>query len=111
MLLGDETSDRLWISTRGSGLSEQAVYQQVCTVTRTILGAPINPHLFRDCAATSIVIDDPEHAMIVARLLGHTTLKTAERHYIHAGRIEAAPVINDIITEIRADACCKSRKI
>ena len=110
ILLGDKTSERLWISTRGTAMSEQAIYQQVCTVTRTILGDPINPHLFRDCAATSIVIDDPEHAWIVARLLGHRTLKTAERHYIHAGMIEAAHVMNDIITEIRADAEDKSQE-
>ncbi len=108
VLLGDKTNDRLWISTRGTAMSEQAVYQQVCTVTQKILGEPINPHLFRDCAATSIVVDDPEHAMIVARILGHRTLKTAERHYIHAGNIKAARVIGAIITKIRADARRKS---
>ncbi len=45
VLLGDKTSDRLWISTRGSGLSEQAVYQQVCTVTRT-MATPSTPISF-----------------------------------------------------------------
>ncbi len=104
VLLGGETSNRLWISTRGTPMSEQAVYQQVCTVTKTLLGAPINPHLFRDCAATSIAIDDPEHAGIIARILGHKTLKTAERHYIHAGALQASRVQNAIIMEIRSGA-------
>ncbi len=104
VLLGDATSDRLWISTRGTSMSEQAVYQQVCTVTKTMLGAPINPHLFRDCAATSIAIDDPQHAGIIARILGHKTLKTAERHYIHAGALQASRVQNAIIIEIRSGA-------
>ena len=111
VLLGDKTSDRLWISTRGTALSEQAVYQQVCTVTQKTVGSRINPHLFRDCAATSIVIDDPEHAEIIARILGHKTLRTAERYYIHAGMIEAARVVNAIITKIRADARRKGQEI
>jgi len=103
VLLGG-ASDRLWISTRGTPMSEQAVYCQVCTVTEALLGAPINPHLFRDCAATSIAIDDPEHAGIIARILGHKALRTAERHYIHAGALQASRQKNAIITEIRARA-------
>jgi integrase/recombinase XerD len=47
-------------------------------------GHMINPHLFRDCAATSIMIEAPKHVRIAARLLGHATLRTTERHYILA---------------------------
>ena len=55
-------------------------------------------------AATSIAIDDPEHAGIIARILGHKTLKTAEMHYVHAGALQASRVQNAIIMEIRSGA-------
>ncbi len=51
---------------------------------------PINPHLFRDCAATSIAIDDPVHVGIAARVLGHRTGSTTERFYNQARSIEAS---------------------
>ena len=43
-------SDALWISNRGRRMTEQAVYCQVVQMTRTMLGRPIHPHLFRDCS-------------------------------------------------------------
>jgi hypothetical protein len=53
------------------------------------LGRPINPYLFRDCAATSVAIDDPRHIGIAWRLLGHRTPKTTEQYYNQARSVEA----------------------
>ena len=53
-------------------------------------GHPVNPHLFRDCAATNIAIDDPDHIGIVWRLLGHRTPATTEKYYNLAGAVEAS---------------------
>ena len=39
--------------------------------TAAAFGHPVNPHLFRDCAATSIAIDDPQHVRIASQILGH----------------------------------------
>jgi integrase/recombinase XerD len=85
MLLRGRHSNCLWISIRGTPMSCQAIYQQVIRLTTDKFGAPLPPHMFRDCAASSIVHDDPTNAKIVARVLGQRTLKTGERHYIHAG--------------------------
>jgi integrase/recombinase XerD len=52
-------------------------------------GRPINPHLFRDSAATSIAIDDPEHVRIASCLLGHSSA-TTEKYYNHACSVEAS---------------------
>jgi integrase/recombinase XerD len=54
------------------------------------LGQPINPHLFRDCAATSVEVDDPAHVGIASRLLGHRTRSTTERYYNQARSVEAS---------------------
>ena len=82
-------SDALWISNRGRAMTEQAVYCQVVQVTKKMLGRPINPHLFRDCALTTAAEDSPEQVGLVAKMLGHRSLKTSEQHYNHARQLVA----------------------
>lgn len=81
----DETvTTRLWVSSTGTALQECSVYDRIVRLTKARFGHAINPHLFRDCAATSIAEDDPAHVQITKEILGHTTLRTSERHYNHA---------------------------
>ena len=54
------------------------------------MGQPINPHLFRDCAVTSVAIDDPVNIGIASRLLGHRSASTTERYYNQARSVEAS---------------------
>jgi hypothetical protein len=54
----------------GLPMTDNAIYDRIVARTREGLGQPINPHLFRDCAATSVAIDDPAHIGIASRLLG-----------------------------------------
>ena len=44
----------------------------------------LTPHDFRHCVATSIAQFDPEQIDIIRIILGHTTMATADKHYIHA---------------------------
>ena len=81
--------DRLWVSADGSPLTQMALYDRVIFWTRKAFGKPVNPHLFRDSAATSLAIHDPVHVLLAAPLLGHRTFKTTERHYIQAQTLEA----------------------
>jgi integrase/recombinase XerD len=81
---------RLWVSRTGSAMSEAVFYKGLRRRTTARFGHTVNPHLFRDCAATSIAIEDPEHAAIARSLLGHATLRTSERHYTHAHSLEAS---------------------
>ena len=66
------------------------IYTRIVARTREGLGQAINPHLFRDCAATSIAIEDPAHVGIASRLLGHRTASTTERYYNQARSVEAS---------------------
>jgi integrase/recombinase XerD len=61
----------------------------------------INPHLFRDCAATTIAIHDPEHVQIIAAILGHSSMTTSERHYIQASSLEAGRRYHAVLAESR----------
>jgi len=91
----------LWISERTNVLSRSAAHSSLTTVTKRELGVSINPHLFRDCVATAIMIEDPEHVRIAAVVLGHTSLATTERYYVQAQAIEAARRYQGFMVELR----------
>lgn len=86
--LGD--SDAFWITRDGKPAPACAIYKQIKARTRKAFGKYVNPHLFRDCAATSIAEEDPEHVRIAQDVLGHATFKTTERFYQHARQRKAA---------------------
>jgi integrase/recombinase XerD len=97
----ESAATAVWISTDGSAMTEMALYDRIAQMTKTAFGRSISPHLFRDCAATSIAIGDPGHVRIAASLLGHRTFTTTERHYNHARQREAAALCQEHILTLR----------
>jgi integrase len=91
----------LWLSANGLPMTRHTAYMRIAARTRDGLGRSINPHLFRDCAATSIAIDDPDHIGIASRLLSHRAASTAERYYNHARGVEAARLMQQHILALR----------
>jgi integrase/recombinase XerD len=89
--------DALWVSSRGSPLSEMAMYLRICKHTQKAFGRAINPHLFRDAAATTLAIADPAHVRVAAPLLGHRTFTTTERHYQQARSFDAHRAYVDVL--------------
>ncbi len=94
----------LWLSSRGNPMPANTVYERLRTITCARFGHSITPHLFRDCAATSIAIDDPEHVRVAAKLLGHSRFKTTERYYIQAQSFEASRKYQRVIAARREGA-------
>ena len=90
----------LWVSRDGSPMTQMALYNRICARTKDYFGAAINPHLFRDAAATTLAIADPAHVRIAAPLLGHRTFATTERHYRHARALEAHRSYIDVLLKI-----------
>ena len=81
--------DALWVSKDGSPMTQMAIYDRVRARTKDAFGKAINPHLFRDAAATTLAIADPQHVRVAAPLLGHRTFTTTERYYVQAKGLEA----------------------
>jgi integrase/recombinase XerD len=77
-------SDAFWVSRRGNPMRPGNVSDRIRRLTRKHVGRDLSPHLFRDCAATSVAIKDPRHIGIVKDVLGHATLRTSEKHYNQA---------------------------
>lgn len=93
--------DCLWVTRLGSPLAYGQIKGRIPEVTGRELGIKISPHLFRDAAATTLVRQSPQDALLIRPLLGHADFRTAEQHYIHAKGIEAgrdhAAVISGLI--------------
>lgn len=94
----------LWVSSHGSPMTEMAIYDRICLHTADAFGLGINPHLFRDAAATTLAILDPEHVRVSAPLLGHRTFSTTERYYQQAKSFEAhAAYIDAVFVKEKVD--------
>jgi integrase/recombinase XerD len=103
LLLAETLSDQLWISYQGVAMNDKGIYRRVIATTEELFGHAINPHSFRHAAATTWAIEDPEHVMASARLLGHRTSTTTMRNYNHAQMIESSRSYGEIIMELRRE--------
>jgi integrase/recombinase XerD len=97
----DDLKDAVWVSQDGSPLREEGLSGRIELRTRDAFGKAINPHLFRDAAATTVAIVDPEHVRVAAPVLGHRSFSTTERHYIQATGLKAQRSLLEVIGAIR----------
>lgn len=96
------TSQCLWLNQCGSKLGRQFVYLRIIKLTKRLFGSPINPHLLRDCAATTLAIEAPEIIEIARPLLGHRRAETTEKYYIQADQLTASRKLNDILSQLKS---------
>ena len=89
----------LWVSNVATALEPNSIPQRIKKHTRAAFGKHLWPHLFRDCAATTIAIDDPKHAASIMDILGHSTLATSEKHYNQARSLEASRRYQQILAD------------
>jgi integrase len=110
ILLGELSSKQVWLTESGGPFNTKTLWNKVTALTRQLFGIAMNPHLFRDCAVTAVAVDAPEHVASVARLLGHNSLRTTERHYNQASMISAQKyhltVLEEIMIETEMHADC-----
>ncbi len=90
-----ETS--LWIAWDGTRLEYHSTYIAFTRITTELFGKAINPHLLRDCAATTMASDSYDSALAARGLLGHRNFSTTERFYIHSKQLEASRRINVVL--------------
>jgi integrase/recombinase XerD len=82
--------DAVWVSEVGTQLEASALGRRIVDHTRDAFGRSVSPHMFRDCAATSIAIDNPKHIGDASLVLGHAGHTMTEKHYNHARSLEAS---------------------
>lgn len=96
--------DALWISDNGAPFKRPSqIRERIELRTFERFGKRVNPHLFRDIAATSIAIEMPEEVGIVRSILGHASLKTGERFYNQARSVQAGLLYEQALERFRGD--------
>jgi len=98
---GHPATVALWVSTHGSAMTEIGIYFRIMKLTKKRFGEVVNPHLFRDGAATSIAIEDPEHVRCTTAVLGHGSLVTSEKYYNQAGSLDASRRLQSHVLDLR----------
>jgi integrase/recombinase XerD len=101
ILIKGNVFPQLWISTRGTPMREHSLAWNINCLTEELFGRPINPHLFRDCAASALATDDPEHILAIARILGHNSIETTMRHYNQSQMTAAGEILHTVLADIR----------
>ena len=99
-----DAGNLLWVTQYGTRFSPSTQNKALKKHTTMRFGRFVNAHLFRDCAASSVATDDPEHVGITAQLLGHTSFQATERYYIQAQSHVAKQLYHDQVMSIRRAA-------
>jgi site-specific recombinase XerD len=76
--------DYLWPSKKGCPIGDGSIYLSIEKRTRHALGFRVNPHRFRQAAATFWSCRDPANVRGSKDLLGHLSFDTTEKYYIMA---------------------------
>jgi len=96
-------SDAMWISNEGRGMTEDSIYKMIKRRTREAFGVDLSPHLFRDCAVTTVVRDAPASARLTRDILGHATIDMTNKHYNQALMIESSRRHTALIESLLSD--------
>jgi integrase len=97
------STERLWLNDSGQPYQANHLYKRVMQITEDLVGTPIPPHFFRDCAATTLAYHSPESARLTRGVLGHSGFRIAERHYNQANAIEAGRTYAALIAHLTKD--------
>ena len=73
----------------------------VPVLTEELYDRRINPHMFRDCAASALATDDPEHILAIARILGHASIDTSNRHYNQSRMTAAGNIFHEVLAGLK----------
>jgi site-specific recombinase XerC len=95
--MANPTETAMWVSWDGDRLAYHSIYVEFTRFTAKLFSKPINPHLFRDSAATTLATHSLKAVMAAPGLLGHTHPETTAKYYTHAGGIEASRKMNEIL--------------
>lgn len=92
----------LWLTFEGTPLDDHSIHGRFMLVTKRLLAVAMNPHLLRDCAATSLSTVSPAVARSAAAILGHRSFSTTERYYVRANQLEASRTVNTILSAMKS---------
>jgi integrase/recombinase XerD len=92
-------------------MGASGIYTRIMQVTAKQLGCSINPHMFRDAAATFIAETTPERALLAAAVLQHRNFQITKDHYIRGQQHQMLHRYQDAIDALIADVMAEPRDL
>lgn len=86
---GSYPHNAVWLGRNGAPLNIGQFTRAIKNRTTSLLKVGVTPHLFRDAAATTLARASPTSARMIKPILGHSSTRIAEAHYIQADTIAA----------------------
>ena len=103
-LLQGKHTQKFWVSARGAAYGYDTLNRHLAQLTHRVFGEAFRPHAFREIAATSIALANPEWAGIIPDLLGHASETYGEKIYNRATGIVAVTTHQGLIAQLRRAA-------
>lgn len=94
----------LWVGQGGTPFTPGGLTKALRRHTTPRFGRYVNAHLFRDCLASTVANEDPDHIQMAQHMLHHTKLATTERSYILTDSRLALRRHHDLMARLRKAA-------
>lgn len=91
----------VWLARSGAMFPPDSFAAMISQRTTDRFRLTLTPHDFRRCAATTIAENNPADYRIIRIILGHTTIKMAEKHYIKAKSNQAARRYHTVVADFQ----------
>ncbi len=100
-MLRGRVTDRVWVTTDDSDMSDLSMYLRIRALILRELGVAMNLHVFRDCMMTAIAIFDPKNVAMGQFMMQHRSPRSGTKFYNLAGKVEAAQRCQQTIADLR----------
>lgn len=100
---GKNTGSALWLAETGAAMAECSVREAITETTRSTLGVPVNPHMFRAGGATTAAIYAGDKPHLGSALLHHSFPGVAQENYNRASGISASKAYGYLTRQFRDD--------
>ncbi len=98
---GKDPGSALWLAMDGKPMAECYVREVITETSRTTLGVPINPHMFRAACVTTAAIHAGDRPHLGSALLHHTHPVVTQENYNRASGISASKAYGSLTRQFR----------
>jgi integrase len=98
---GQYAGSALWLAETGQPMAECSVREVITETTRSLLGVPINPHMFRTSGATTAAIHAGDKPHLGSAILHHSHPGPVRENYNRASGISASKAYGSLTRQFR----------
>jgi integrase len=98
---GKYAGSALWLAENGTPMAYCSVGETITETTRSVLGVPVNPHMFRTSGATTAAIHAGDKPHLGSAILHHSHPGPVRENYNRASGISASKAYGSLTRQFR----------